>query len=204
VAAPARPDWTWRGLPPGFQRLLLAISIFTLGQASNAFVILRAHDLGMPVAQAALLWAVVAATSTLLAVPLSAYSDRVGRVPLLTVGWLLHVALFVVLGWTSDVALMWPAAVLLGVYMAATEGSERALIADLVPQQRLGTAYGWYYLAKGLLLLPASAVFGWLWVVSGATAAFMLAASFVALATLALVVWVLPAVRHAHRGRADR
>jgi MFS family permease len=204
VAAPARPDWTWRGLPPGFRRLLLAISIFTLGQASNAFVILRAHDLGMPIAQTALLWAVVAATSTVLAVPLSAHSDRVGRVPLLTVGWVLHVVLFVVLGWTSNVTLMWPAAILLGVYMAATEGSERALIADLVPQQRLGTAYGWYYLAKGLLLLPASAVFGWLWVASGATAAFMLAAAFVALATVALVAWVLPAVRHAHRGPDDR
>jgi MFS family permease len=204
VAVPVKPDWTWRGLPSGFRRLLLAISIFTLGQASNAFVILRAHDLGMPVAQTALLWAVVAATSTVLAVPLSAHSDRVGRVPLLTVGWVLHVVLFVVLGFTSDVVLMWPAAILLGIYMAATEGSERALIADLVPQQRLGTAYGWYYLAKGLLLLPASAVFGWLWVASGATAAFTLAASFVALATLALVVWVLPAVRHAHRGLDSR
>jgi MFS family permease len=202
AAAPVKADWTWRGLPPGFRRLLVAISIFTLGQASNAFVILRAHDLGMPVAQTALLWALVAATSTVLAVPLSAHSDRVGRVPLLMAGWVLHVVLFVVLGWTSDVHLMWPAAILLGVYMAATEGSERALIADLVPQARLGTAYGWYYLAKGLLLLPASAAFGWLWATSGATAAFMLAASFVALATLALVVWVLPAVRHAHRGPA--
>jgi MFS family permease len=202
AVAQVKPDWTWRGLPPGFRRLLAAISIFTLGQASNAFVILRAHDLGMPTAQTALLWAVVAATSTLLAVPLSAHSDRVGRVPLLAVGWVLHVVLFVVLGWTSSADLMWPAAILLGVYMAATEGSERALIADLVPQERLGTAYGWYYLAKGLLLLPASAVFGWLWATSGATAAFMLAASFVALATLALVVWVLPAVRHAHRGSA--
>ena len=202
VAPPARPDWRWRGLPPGFQRMLGAISVFTLGQASNTFVILRAHDLGMSVAQTVLLWAAVAATSTVLAVPLSAHSDRVGRVPLLTLGWALHAVLFVVLGWTSDVALMWPAAILLGIYMAATEGSERALIADLVPQERLGTAYGWYYLAKGLLLLPASAMFGWLWVASGATAAFMVSSSLVALATLALVAWVLPAVRHAHGGGA--
>jgi hypothetical protein len=82
--------------------------------------------------------------------------------------------------------------------MAATEGAERALIADLVPQARLGTAYGWYYLVKGLLLLPASAVFGWLWVTVGVATAFMVSSSFVALATLALVVWVLPAVRQAH------
>jgi MFS family permease len=197
VVAAALPDWTWRGLPPAFQRMLVAIAVFTLGQASNAFVILRAHDLGMPPAQSALLWAAVAATSTVLAVPLSAHSDRIGRVPLLTVGWALHAVLFVALGFTRDVAILWLGAVLLGVYMAATEGSERALIADLVRPERLGTAYGWYYLVKGLLLLPASVVFGWLWVAAGAPAAFTLSAAFVSLATLALVVWVLPAVRRA-------
>ena len=204
VVVSAKPDWTWRGLPPGFRRMLIAISVFTLGQASNAFVILRAHDLGMPPAQAALLWAAVAGTSTLLAVPLSAHSDRVGRVPLLTIGWTLHAVLFVMLGWIDDVGFLWVAAILLGVYMAATEGSERALIADLVPQERLGTAYGWYYLAKGLLLLPASAVFGWLWVASGPAVAFTLSASLVALATLVLVAWVLPGVRDAHRRPAAR
>lgn len=196
AAAPAlRADWRWRGLPPAFRRLLAAIAIFTLGQASNAFVIFRAHDLGMAPAQAALLWAAVAGTSTLFAVPLSAHSDRIGRIPLLTLGWTLHALLFVVLGWTGSTALLWAAAVMLGLYMAATEGSERALIADLVGPARLGTAYGWYYLVKGLLLLPASAVFGWLWVARGATAAFMLSSALVAAATLALVVWVLPAVR---------
>ena len=199
----AKPDWTWRGLSPPFQRMLAAIAIFTLGQASNAFVILRAHDLGMPPAQSVLLWAAVAATSTLLSVPLSAHSDRLGRVPMLTIGWALHAVLFVGLGWISDVDLLWIAAILLGVYMAATEGAERALIADLTPQDRLGTAYGWYYLVKGLLLLPASAVFGWLWFTAGARSAFMVASSFVALATLVLVVWVAPAVQRVHprRGR---
>ncbi len=197
VAAAVRPDWTWSGLSPAFQRMLIAIFVFTLGQASNAFVILRAHDLGMPPAQAALLWAAVAATSTVLAVPLSAYSDRVGRIPLLTIGWALHSVLFVALGWSTSISALWLLAILLGVYMAATEGSERALIADLVPPERLGTAYGWYYLVKGLLLLPASAVFGWLWVAHGAAFAFTLSASLVALATVALVVWVRPAVRRA-------
>lgn len=195
--AAAKPDWTWRGLSPAFRRMLVAIAVFTLGQASNAFVILRSHDLGMPPSQSALLWAAVAATSTVLAVPLSAHSDRVGRVPLLTLGWALHAVLFVVLGFTSDAAMLWVGAVLLGIYMAATEGTERALIADLVPSTRLGTAYGWYYLVKGLLLLPASAVFGWLWVAVGATAAFTLSSAFVALATLVLIAWVLPAIRRA-------
>jgi MFS family permease len=199
AAQPAKPDWTWRGLPPPFRRMLAAIAVFTLGQASNAFVILRANDLGMAPAQSALLWSAVAATSTLLAVPLSALSDRVGRVPLLTVGWAVHAVLFVMLGAASAMSTLWIAAVLLGIYMAATEGAERALIADLVPQARLGTAYGWYYLVKGLLLLPASALFGWLWAARGAGSAFALAASCVAVATLLLVAWVLPALRAAQR-----
>jgi MFS family permease len=190
-----RPGWTWRGLPPAFRRMLFALSIFTLGQASNAFILLRASELGMSSTQVALLWAAVAATSTLLAVPLSAWSDRIGRVPLLIAGWSLHALLFAALALVADVLLLWPVAVMLGIYMAATEGAERALIADLVAPTSLGTAYGWYYLTKGMLLLPASAAFGWLWYAGGATVAFLAAAALVATATVVLALRVLPAVR---------
>jgi MFS family permease len=195
VPGAGRPDWAWRTLPPAFRRVLMALALFTLGQASNAFVLLRATEIGLPPTQVALLWAAVAATSTLLAVPLSALSDHVGRVPLLVAGWSMHALLFVALALVGQPALLWPIAVLMGLYMAASEGAERALIADLVPRDSLGTAYGWYYLTKGLLLLPASAVFGWIWYRADATAAFLTAASLVAAATLLLALWVLPAVR---------
>jgi len=201
VAAPPaqRPEWAWRTLPAPFRRLLAALALFTLGQASNAFILLRATDLGMDPTRVALLWAVVAATSTLLAVPLSAWSDRIGRVPLLVGGWSVHALLFVALALIGAPGALWVIAVLLGLYMAATEGAERALIADLVPRASLGSAYGWYYLVKGLLLLPASAVFGWIWHTSSATAAFLASASLVAAATVLLALWVLPAVRAARR-----
>jgi len=195
VPGAGRPDWAWRALPPAFRRVLIALALFTLGQASNAFVLLRATEIGLPPTQVALLWAAVAATSTLLAVPLSALSDRVGRIPLLIGGWSMHALLFVTLAWVGQPALLWPIAVLMGLYMAASEGAERALIADLVPRDSLGSAYGWYYLTKGLLLLPASAVFGWIWYSAHATAAFLTAASVVAAATVLLALWVLPAVR---------
>ena len=195
VPGAGRPDWAWRTLPPAFRRVLMALALFTLGQASNAFILLRATEIGLPPTQVALLWAAVAATSTLLAVPLSALSDRVGRVPLLVAGWSMHALLFVALALVGQPALLWPIAVLMGLYMAASEGAERALIADLVPRDSLGTAYGWYYLTKGLLLLPASAVFGWIWYSANATAAFLTAASLVAAATVLLALWVLPAVR---------
>jgi MFS family permease len=195
VPGAGRPDWAWRALPPAFRRVLIALALFTLGQASNAFVLLRATEIGLPPTQVALLWAAVAATSTLLAVPLSALSDRVGRIPLLIAGWSMHALLFGALAWVGQPALLWPIAVLMGLYMAASEGAERALIADLVPRDSLGSAYGWYYLTKGLLLLPASAVFGWIWYSAHATAAFLTAASVVAAATVLLALWVLPAVR---------
>jgi MFS family permease len=196
---PRALQWKWSALPRPFRRLLLALAVFTLGQASNAFVLLRATELGMATSNVALLWAVVAATSTLLAVPLSAWSDHVGRLPLLVAGWTLHALLFVALAWISQPTWLWGLAVLLGLYMAATEGAERALIADLVAPEALGSAYGWYYLTKGLLLLPASAAFGWIWHAADATSAFAIAAALVAGATLLLAVWVAPAVRRAGR-----
>jgi hypothetical protein len=109
-------------------------------------------------------------------------------VPLLIGGWSVHALLFVALALVGEAILLWPIAVLLGLYMAATEGAERALIADLVTPNSLGSAYGWYYLVKGLLLLPASAVFGLIWHGAGASAAFLSAASVVALASAAHAV----------------
>ncbi|HTN50457.1 MAG TPA: MFS transporter [Burkholderiaceae bacterium] len=190
-----RPEWTFGTLPLAFRRMLMVLAIFTLGQASNAFILLRANELGMPPTQVALLWAVVAGVSTLLAVPLSAWSDHVGRLPLLIGGWSVHALVFVALALVGEPSLLWPIAVLLGIYMAATEGAERALTADLVGASSLGSAYGWYYLIKGLLLLPASAIFGWIWHGAGPAAAFVTAASIVALATVLLAAWVLPALR---------
>jgi len=198
VSAERAPEWSFAKLPLAFRRLLVVLAVFTLGQASNAFILLRANELGLPPTQVALLWAVVAGVSTVLAVPLSAWSDHVGRVPLLIGGWSVHALLFIALALVHQTAWLWPIAALLGIYMAATEGAERALTADLVSANVLGSAYGWYYLVKGLLLLPASALFGWIWHAAGSTTAFVTAASVVALATALLAIWVLPTLQARH------
>jgi MFS family permease len=185
--AEGQRDWRWRNLPLRFKRVLRAVAIFTLGQASNAFILLRASDAGMAPAQVALLWAAVAATSALLAVPLSAWSDRIGRAPLLIGGWCLYALVFAGFGFAATAATILGLAVAMGVTMAATEGAERALIADLVPHAQLGSAYGWYYLTKGLLLLPASFVFGAVWQAFGAGVAF--AATAVLAVVGAAMLW---------------
>ena len=91
--------------------------------------------------------------------------------------------------------LLWPLFACYGLFMAATEGAEKALVADLVEQEMLGTAYGWFHLTSGLLLLPASLVFGWLWQAVAPLAAFALAAACALLAALLLRLWALPRQR---------
>ena len=129
--------------------------------------------LGVPAASIPLLWAVQSTIAMLLSTPLSSLSDRVPRLWLICGGWLLYAVVFGVVGASVD-TLAGIAALLAfyGVVLALTEGVEKAMVADLVPTQRLGTAFGWFHLVTGLALVPASAGFGWTWERFGAPAAF--------------------------------
>lgn len=182
-------DWQWRALPKPFKRYLLALALFTLGNASNLFLLLQASELGLSQSQVPLVWAVVALVATLLSTPLSAWSDRIGRRHLLIWGWLAYSGFYLALGWLPGDwnVLLWPLFAAYGVFIAATEGVEKALVSDLVPKAMLGRAFGWFHLIAGLLLLPASLLFGWLWHAIGAHWAFSLAAVMSALGVV--LVW---------------
>ncbi|MFN9772130.1 MAG: MFS transporter [Burkholderiales bacterium] len=189
LAPAARIDWSPGSLPPRFRAYLAIVALFTLSQASNLFLLLRAAQLGVPAASIPLLWALQSGVAMLLATPLSSLSDRVPRRWLLASGWLLYAAVFGVLGATVDT--LAGIAVLLalyGVVLAMTEGVEKALVADLVPPERLGTAFGWFHLVTGLGLVPASAGFGWAWERFGAAAAFAASGTVAAFAAIALLV----------------
>lgn len=183
----AKIDWRWSALPPRYRRYLLALALFTLGNSSNMFLLLRAHDLGLGASRTALLWALFSAVAALGAVPLSAWSDRIGRMRLIVAGWIGYALLYAVLGTTQiDAAALWLVFPLYGLVTAAIEGSERALVADLVPAGQAGTAFGWFYLVTGLLLLPASAIFGALWEYGSPLPAFGFSAACAILAILVL------------------
>jgi MFS family permease len=187
-ATAQRVDWRPGGLPPRFRVFLAVVALFTLSQASTTFLLLRAVELGTPAEQVALLWAVSSGTAMLLSAPLSALSDRVPRVRLIAGGWLLHALVF---GWVgASVSTLAGVVVLMllhGVVAAATEGAEKALVADLVPPERLGTAFGGFHLVTGLMLVPASLGFGLLWEAGGAAVAFGAAGAIAALAAALLV-----------------
>ena len=188
--APAtRIDWTLGSLPPRFKAYLAIVALFTLSQASNLFLLLRAAQLGVPQASIPLLWALQSGVAMLLSAPLSSLSDRLPRLWLICGGWLLYAATFGVLGALADsLAAIAALLALYGVVLALTEGVEKALVADLVPPERLGTAFGWFHLVTGLMLVPASAGFGWAWERFGAAAAFGASGAIAAAAALALAV----------------
>lgn len=184
-------------LPPVFRRYLVALGLFTLGNSSNMFLLLRARELGLPVANVPLLWGTVSLIAMLFSTPFSALSDRYGRKSLIVLGWLAYAIFYLALGLLSPGSplALYALFAFYGLFLAATEGVEKALIADLAPKSLLGTAYGWFYLVTGALLLPASLIFGWLYDGLGALGAFAFSASCAVLAALLLQFWVGLAAR---------
>ena len=202
-ARPPPPAFSWRltGLPPAFKRYLVVLGLFTLGNSSNMFLLLRARELGLPEAQVPLAWAAVSLVATLFSTPLSALSDRVGRVRLIVAGWLAYGVFYLGLGLLppgTPLALFGLFA-FYGIFMAATEGVEKALVADLAPPALRGTAFGWFNLTTGLLLLPASLLFGALYQGAGALAAFGFSAVCAGAAACLLPIWARPGVTQAAR-----
>ncbi len=171
-------------------RYLVALAFFTLSNASDAFLLLRASDLGLPEAYVLLVWTLHNGTKSLLNRGFGALSDRVGRRWLIGIGWLVYAATYLGFGYARAAWQVWPLFVAYGVYYALVEGSERALVADLAGPARRGMAFGWFNAVTGLLALPASLGFGWLYKTRGASTAFVVAAALAAAAVLALVALV--------------
>ena len=180
-----------RTLGRRFWAYLGVILVFTLGNSTDAFLLLRAADVGVPIAQIPVLWALLHVVKSASSTPGGALSDRVGRRPLLIVGWLLFAAVYLAFGRASSVWQIWALFAVYGVYFGLTEGTEKALVADLVPPSARGTAFGGFNLAISLGALPASVIFGLWWDRVGPRAAFDFGATMALLAAVA-VVFVLP------------
>jgi MFS family permease len=178
-------------LPRTFALYLAAVTLFTLGNSSDAFLLLRARQLGIPVALIPVLWSAFHVVKSASSTPGGALSDRAGRKPLIVGGWLLYAAVYFAFGRASAAWHAWALFGVYGLFFGLTEGTEKALVADLVPAARRGAAFGWYNLAIGLAALPASLLFGAVWDRVGVASAFTLGAGLAVAA--AVVMLLLPA-----------
>ncbi|HEX3126747.1 MAG TPA: MFS transporter [Thermoanaerobaculia bacterium] len=171
-----------------FWAFLVVLFVFTLGNSTDAFLLLRASDLGVSATLIPILWALLHVVKSASSTPGGALSDRLGRKPLLIAGWIVYAVVYFLLGRAGTEWHVWTLFAVYGVYFGLTEGVEKALVADLVPADRRGSAFGWYNLALGLGALPASLIFGAIWDRWGATTAFTFGAAMALVAAIGITV----------------
>ena len=175
-------------ISPRFKLFLGIMTVFTLGRLADAFLVLRAHDLGLSTLNILLLFILFHLVFSGVSVVAGRLSDRVGRRALLTLGWASFGLIYLGLAAAGE---PWQVAVLIVLYGASfgsTEGVGRALVADMVGTRRRGTAYGLYHGVVGFAALPGGLMAGVLWQAVSPAAPFLVAASLMGIATAALPV----------------
>ena len=180
------PTLARSGLSGRFWAYLGVLLLFTLGNSTDALLILRANELGVSAAIVPILWAVLHVVKSVSSTPGGILSDRVGRRPLIIAGWLIYAAVYLGFASASQSWHAWALFLVYGLYFGMTEGVEKALVADMVPARVRGAAFGWYNLTIGLAAFPASLIFGGLWQAYGARVAFLTGAGLALLAAMGL------------------
>lgn len=177
-----------RQFSPAYWRVVAIGAVFTLARFSEAFLVLRAQQLGFAASWVPLVMVVMAAFYMLSAYPAGKLSDRIGRQRLLGGGLLLLVLADLVLAQAASVAAVLLGVALWGLHMGYSQGILASLVADTTPAELKGTAFGLFNLASGIALLLASGIAGWLWQTYDTATTFHAGALFAALA-LILLLW---------------
>jgi MFS family permease len=189
----AAPKFAFRALGRPFMIFMVIVGIFTLGNSSDAFLVLRAQDLGVSVLGILAMVATFNLIYALISTPAGSLSDRIGRRKLIVGGWLVYALIYLGFGLAQTGWQVWVLYALYGGYYGMAYGTANALVADLVPAELRGTAYGSYNASIGLLAFPASVIAGILWQGVGAWSGFGPSAPFIFGGTLALIAAVLMA-----------
>ncbi len=162
-----------RHLPQPLKRFLGILTVFTLGNSTDVFLLLRLSDAGLTTIYLPLVWAGLHVVKAALSTAGGTLSDRFGRRRLIVSGWVVYSVVYAGFALSETLAPLLAWFFAYGIYFALVEGSEKALVADLTPAAAQGTAFGWYNAVLGFGALAASLVFGALWDAFGPAAAFL-------------------------------
>ncbi len=184
-----RPPLRFLGLGRPFLLFLLLVGLFELGNSADAFLVLRAQSLGASVLSILGMLAVFNLVYSLVSTPAGAISDRLPRKALIVGGWLFYALVYLGIGLVRAGWHMWIIYGAYGVYYGVAYGTARALIADIVPPELRGTAYGAYATVVGIMAFPASLIAGILWDVFSPAAPFFFGSGLAFLAAAGLLLW---------------
>lgn len=190
------PKFSLRSLGRPFNTFLVIVTIFTLGNSSDAFLVLRAQSLGISVIGILMMLVVFNLVYSLVSTPAGAISDRIDRRRMIIGGWLVYAAIYFGFALARSGWQVWALYVVYGLYYGMAYGTANALVADLVPENLRGTAYGTYNAVIGLLAFPSSLIAGLLWQGAGAwggfgpSAPFWFGGSLAMIATLLMAFWM--------------
>lgn len=188
-SAAAPFSFRWSALDRRLKAFLLIVFLFALGNSSNQFLLLRAQNLGFDATTVILLYLVYNLVYALFSYPAGRLSDRVGRKRLLVTGYMIYGLVYLGFALIGQASLLWGLFAIYGLYIALTEGVEKALVADIAPQNLRATLIGLHATFVGVGLLPASLLAGFLWDTFGAAAPFYFGGGLGVLAAIGL--WLL-------------
>ena len=177
-------------LPRAFKQFMLVLMLFTLGNSTDAFLLLKLTDAAGGVQYVPLMWSALHVVKATVSVIGGAWSDRIGRRAVIAIGWLIYAAVYAGFAVSTSLVSLLPLFLVYGLYFGFAEGTEKALVADLAPASRRGFAFGVYNAVLGVGQLAASVLFGLLWTAVSPAAAFAAGAALALLSTALLFVVV--------------
>ncbi|MBI5511886.1 MAG: MFS transporter [Deltaproteobacteria bacterium] len=185
-------------LPPALRRGLLAVILFAIANATDAFLLVKAMELGASPALTPMLWLLLHLVKAATGTRGGRLSDRVGKKRALMLGWSVYALTWGAVGLVGSLPVLFGVTAIYGTSHGLVEGAEKALVAELAGGRRLGKAFGAYNLAVGVAALVSSTTFGWVWDHLGGRVAFVGSALFAVLAVVALAVLVPAPVKPAN------
>jgi MFS family permease len=188
TAAPA--DLSWRALPPAARRFILVLFLFSLGNSTDAFLLLKLEAVGVPVTWLPITWAALHVVKSVSSMAGGLVADRVGYRAPIVAGWIFYAAIYAGFAFAESLFAVVALFLAYGLFFGLTEGPEKALVAELAPAEVRGTAFGFFNAALGLGVLAASILFGLIWTFISPAAAFLTGAglALIAASLLALMI----------------
>ncbi|HET9570011.1 MAG TPA: MFS transporter [Bacteroidales bacterium] len=185
---------SWSGLksfPKRYYAFLAVIFVFTLGNSTDALLLVKANEIGVKVALIPLVYLLTSVVSVVLAVPMGILSDKIGKEKMLAAGYLLYAFVYFGFGWSTDMRAIMGLFAIYGLYSAMTDGTQKAFVSDLVESDKKGTGLGIYNALIGLTLLPASLLAGILYDKVNANVPFYFGGAMSLLAATMILVLII-------------